>query len=626
MREVSRLDRVKHIVNSIQAKTYLVLLDMSISFLMPILALIVRLEGDFRLYEQYVNSLYEVLPMNVAVTLVVFYFFGLYSRLWAYANIQDMLAIIGAVGVATSLIAIIGMYNQVSIPRSVFLLSGIFKLGSVITSRLVIKLAHYSRGKKEISEEQRRILIIGAGDAGVMIAREITQRGAGYTLVGFVDDDKKKIGSRLFGTSVMGNTDVVEDLVSDKDITDIIIAIPSADGTTIRRISNICKGCGCRVKILPSIYELIEDHAAMPQLRDIDINDLLRRQVVELNIKEVKSCIAGKTVLITGAGGSIGSELARQISRLQPKVLYLLGRGENSIYEIYQELLGKKVDVQCIPIIADVANEAHIKTIFAKYKPQVVFHAAAHKHVPLMEAQPEEAVRVNVFGTKNVVDASVDNEAEVFVMISTDKAVNPTNVMGASKRTAELIVQHASGRGQTKFLAVRFGNVLGSRGSVVPLFRKQIAAGGPITITHPDIIRYFMTIPEAVQLVLQAGVLAKGGEVFLLDMGEPVRVLDMAKDLVELHGLVPDKDIKFVFTGLRPGEKLYEELLTAEEGAEPTANKKIFKAKLREVNAEKLTAYLSELETKQERVEIIQTIMKYVTSYKSTTLRRAGDR
>lgn len=607
-------------IHNIFTKAYLVLIDIAIIFFMPILALIVRLEGDFTAYDYYFSNLMALLPLSIAITLTVFYFFCLYKILWRYATAQDMITVVVAAVVATALIAAVGMYVKIDVPISVYLISCIFKISSLVAVRLAIKINHVIR-HKSVSTNETRFLIVGAGDAGALIAREIKHRNAGNKLVGFIDDDEDKVGSHILGVPILGKSDSIEDVAKQHMVTEIIIAIPSGDGDTIRRISGLCRHCGCRVRTLPGLYELIENKNIVPQLRDIEISDLLRREPINFDTENISSYIRGKNVLITGAGGSIGSELARQISRLQPNSIYLLGRGENSIHEIYSELTNSSFDVQYIPVIADVADTDRIFDIFKEYKPQIVFHAAAHKHVPLMERQPSEAIKVNVFGTKNLVEASKENSVETFVMISTDKAVNPTNVMGASKRIAELVVQGANRQSGTKFLAVRFGNVLGSRGSVIPLFRKQIAMGGPITITHPDIIRYFMTIPEAAQLVLQAGAMAEGGEVFLLDMGKPVRILDMARDLVELHGLVPDKDIKFVFTGLRPGEKLYEELLTAEEGAEQTSNKKIYKAKLKIVNNERLDIYLGELKLARTATEIIKTMDKWMPSYNSTSLK-----
>lgn len=614
---------IRHI-NSMLTKAYLLLIDIAIIFFMPILALVVRLEGDFSKFELYLDLLLDFLPLTIPVTLVVFYLFGLYSRLWRYATVQDLLAVVGASLVSTAIITAMGLYQHLALPRSIYVISCIFKIAAVASSRLVIKLAQSMNSTAE-ADNNTRFLIVGAGDAGAMIAREIKQRSLINSIVGFVDDDTNKVGKKILGTPIIGITEDIEGIAKSNNITEIIIAIPSADGETIRRISALCRGSGCRVRILPGIYELIEGKDTVAQLRDIDINDLLRRDSVEFSNKKPHEYVTGKTVLITGAGGSIGSELVRQIARLQPRTIFLLGRGENSIYEIHSEIIMKHPDIDSVPIIADVADTMRIQQVFGTYKPDIVFHAAAHKHVPLMEAQPSEAVKVNVFGTKNIVEAAHKNNVEIFVMISTDKAVNPTNVMGASKRTAELIVQNANSHSQTKFLAVRFGNVLGSRGSVIPLFRKQIAMGGPITITHPDVIRYFMTIPEAAQLVLQAGSMAEGGEVFLLDMGKPVRILDMARDLIELHGLVPDKDIKIVFTGLRPGEKLYEELLTSEEGAEDTSNKKIYKAKLKVVDEQQLQDYLGELKLSEDKIEIIKTMSKWLASYKSTSLERSGD-
>ena len=607
-------------IHNVFAKAYIVLLDIMVISFAPILALIVRLEGDFTAYDYYLSNIMTLLPLSIAMTLIVFHFFGLYKILWSYATVQDMLTVVIAGAFSTLIIAAIGMYVNIDVPISVYLISCIFKISLLIAIRLAIKINHIIR-HKTASTNEIRFLIVGAGDAGAMIAHEIKRRNAGNKLVGFIDDDEDKIGSHIIGVPILGKSDNIEALAKRHMVTEIIIAIPSGDGDTIRRISGLCRHCGCRVRTLPGLYELIENKNIVPQLRDIDISDLLRREPITFDTENISAYIRGKDVLITGAGGSIGSELARQISRLQPKTIYLLGRGENSIHEIYSELTNSNVDIQYIPVIADVSDSDRIFDIFRDYKPQIVFHAAAHKHVPLMERQPSEAIKVNVFGTKNLVEASKQNSVEIFVMISTDKAVNPTNVMGASKRIAELIVQGANRQSGTKFLAVRFGNVLGSRGSVIPLFRKQIAMGGPITITHPDIIRYFMTIPEAAQLVLQAGAMAEGGEVFLLDMGKPVRILDMARDLVELHGLVPDKDIKFVFTGLRPGEKLYEELLTAEEGAEQTSNKKIYKAKLKIVNNDRLDIYLLELKQAKTATEIITTMDKWMPNYKSTSLK-----
>ncbi|MEN6565078.1 MAG: nucleoside-diphosphate sugar epimerase/dehydratase, partial [Veillonellales bacterium] len=406
-------------------------------------------------------------------------------------------------------------------------------------------------------------------------------------------------------------------IVQEQSISEIIIAMPSVEGSIVRQIVQECKTTQCNVQIVPGIYELIDGKVSVHQLRNVDLEDLLRREPVQLNTEDIAGYIKGRRVLVTGAGGSIGSELCRQIARFSPEQILLLGKGENSIYEIHQELGRKYPDLNLSPIIADVRDEERINDIFASYRPEIVFHAAAHKHVPLMELQPLEAVKNNVFGTKNVAQAADRYETKIFIMISTDKAVNPTSVMGCTKRVAEMIIQSLNRESKTKYTTVRFGNVLGSRGSVIPLFKKQIAAGGPITITHPDIIRYFMTIPEASQLVLQAGALAQGGEVFVLDMGKPVKILDMACDLIELSGLVPYKDIKFEFTGLRPGEKMFEELLTAEEGTQATKYKKIFRAKLRSVDEKKLSKVLFQFQNQfNDSEEVKRLLQKLITVYK----------
>ena len=391
--------------------------------------------------------------------------------------------------------------------------------------------------------------------------------------------------------------------------------MPSVKGKEIKAIISICKETNCKLTILPGLYEIIEGKVSISQLRPVDIEDLLGRDPVKLDTTAVKEYLAGKIVLITGAGGSIGSEIVRQVAKMQPKKLLLLGKGENSIYEITQELKINCPEVKTVPIIADIRDKERIKAIMDYFKPQVVFHAAAHKHVPLMEYQPAEAVRNNILGTKVVADEAAAHNVETFVMISTDKAVNPTSVMGCTKRVAEMYVQSMNKNSGTRFVAVRFGNVLGSRGSVIPLFKKQIAKGGPVTVTHPDMKRYFMTIPEASQLVLQAGAMAKGGEVFVLDMGEPVRIYDLAKDLITLSGLIPDKDIEIKITGLRPGEKLFEELLSAEDGTEKTTHKKIFTARIKEIDKTGLDKEISKILEITDGEKVVAALQKIVPTY-----------
>ena len=555
----------------------------------------------------------------VLISLAIFYSYGMYHRIWHYARMRDLIAIVGAVTLSQAAIFILTVLLSIAIPRSVMIITWLLDLGAIGASRLMFKinldLVTESKGGRE------NLLIVGAGDAGAMLARELEQNDAAtISIVGFVDDDEKKPKGRLAGFPILGTTRDLPAVVRKHKIDTIVIAIPSADGDAVRRIDRQCRKTGANVRIMPGIYEMISGEAGMGELREIRLEDLLRRDPIQLDFDQITGYIAGKTVLITGAGGSIGSELSRQISRVGAKEIILLGRGENSIYEIHQELKRKFPEQTYHTVIANITDKDRMARIFKRFHPQVVFHAAAHKHVPLMEIQPDEAVRNNVFGTKNVAELADENQAEIFVLISTDKAVNPTSVMGATKRTAELVLQEINQHSNTKFVTVRFGNVLGSRGSVVPLFEKQIAAGGPVTVTHKEMTRFFMTIPEAVQLVLQAGSQAEGGEVFLFDMGKPVKINDMAEDLIRLHGLIPGRDIKIVYTGLRPGEKLYEELLTSEEGTTSTKHKKIFKARIQPLDEADLKQSLQTLQKTTDRKILLQTLKHMIPTYKSKQL------
>lgn len=596
---------------------FLMLFDAAVLAAVPFVALLLRLDGNTG--SPYFAVLLSVLPAAVVVKVLLFYLCGIYNRIWRYATVRDMFAVIGACTIANVLVALLGLYAQVNLPRSIYVISYILDVGMICFSRLSVRML-LMMSQSDAAEQLSSMLIVGAGDAGVMIARELIQRGEGKKLIGFVDDDHAKVGKKLLGYSVLGSTDSLDTLASENQIKEIVIAMPSVKGSTIKKIAAKCRGLGCHVKILPGLYELIDGKVSVQQLRNIELEDLLRRDSIRLDMDAISRYIENKIVMVTGAGGSIGSELCRQISQAKPAKLLLLGRGENSIYEIHQELIEKFGAERYIPIIADIRDTERIDEVFSTYRPQLVFHAAAHKHVPLMEAQPVEAVKNNIFGTQHVAMAADKYGAESFVMISTDKAVNPTSVMGASKRLAEMVVQNMNFHSKTRFAIVRFGNVLGSRGSVVPLFKKQIAKGGPITITDPEMVRYFMTIPEAAQLVLQAGTFSQGGEVFLLDMGEPVKILDMARDLVELHGLIPDKDIKFVFTGLRPGEKLYEELLTAEEGTKKTCHERIFEAPLGSIVTDEIMAKISSLEHERDVYTILHTIKDLIPTYNSRAL------
>lgn len=590
----------------------LMLIDASLIVAGAYLALFIRFEG--KIDPVYLSRLHQYIPAIVLIRLVVFYLFGLYNRLWQYASIGEMVGLTVAVTVGSVLILVVALLINLSLPKSFYIISWFLSIVFIGASRFYIRVAAQMRIVPE--NGQSRVLIVGAGSAGAMIARQIKQNHRLYRkIVGFADDARSKCGKVLLGYKVLGSCKDLKRLVAEYHVDEIIIAIPTITRLHLSQIIQDCRQTGCRVKIAPALEELINGRPVIEQLREVNLEDLLQREPVKLDLKKVAGYLKGKRVLVTGAGGSIGSELCRQIVRLQPAGLILLGKGENSIYEIEQELRGRYPDLPIEPVIADVRDRKRIRSVFARTRPEAVFHAAAHKHVPLMELQPEEAVQNNIFGTRNVAEAAHAYGTEIFVMISTDKAVNPSSVMGATKRVAEQIVQSINLVSRTKFVAVRFGNVLGSRGSVVPLFKKQIAAGGPVTVTHPEMKRYFMTIPEAVQLVLQAGSMAQGGEVFVLDMGEPVKIYDMACALIELAGLRPQRDIEIRFTGLRPGEKLFEELLTAEEGTSATAHEKIFVANLQSIDLNRLEQGLTKLQQVRFPQEIRRILAELVPTY-----------
>ncbi|HEY8420626.1 MAG TPA: nucleoside-diphosphate sugar epimerase/dehydratase, partial [Thermoclostridium sp.] len=450
-------------------------------------------------------------------------------------------------------------------------------------------------------------------DAGAMIAKEMElHTELNYRPVAFLDDSDYKKGKKVNGIPVLGGIDDVADVVERKSIDEIIIAIPSAKPAVLNRIYEQCVKTKCKVKILPSMSQLIDESIMLKRVKDVDIEDLLGREPIVVDLEGVAGYLSGKVVLVTGGGGSIGSELCRQIASFGPKKLIMLDNYENGLYDILNELTRKYPELDIIPVIANIREMDRLKEIFGEYRPNIVFHAAAHKHVPLMENNPEEAIKNNVFGTWNVAHCADMYNTDRFVLISTDKAVNPTNVMGATKRIAEMIIQALDKKSKTEFVAVRFGNVLGSNGSVIPLFKKQIEQGGPVTVTHPDVTRFFMTIPEAVQLVIQAGAMAEGGEIFVLDMGEPVKILDLAKNLIRLSGFEPYEDIDIEITGLRPGEKLYEELLLNEEGLKATKHNKIFIAKPLHIDYELLERELEILKQKVYKSSDSQELKEYV--------------
>ncbi|AEE95537.1 polysaccharide biosynthesis protein [Mahella australiensis] len=534
--------------------------------------------GWLQVSDVYINTYMRVMPVYTIIMLAVFYVFGLYDSLWRYASVDDMVSITLATGLGTA-INMAGLYLiTIRFPRSIYLLSWLFTLLLVGSSRLIFRgVAFYRPILSREPKQQNKVLIVGAGEAGAMVIKELKKhRELGMVPVAIIDDDDNKQHGRLHGVPVLGRREDIAEIARELHIDQIIIAIPSASRDELRSILDECKKTRCRLKIMPGVYEVINGDVTINQIRDVKVEDLLGRAPVELDTQSIAGYLTNAVVLITGGGGSIGSELCRQIARFNPKQLLIFDIYENGAYDVQNELKIHYPSLDLKVLIGSIRDRARLDSIFEQYKPDVVFHAAAHKHVPLMEENPTEAIKNNVFGTLNVAEMADKHGAKRFVLISTDKAVNPTNVMGATKRVAEMLIQAMAKHSNTIFAAVRFGNVLGSNGSVIPLFKRQIAEGGPVTVTHPDITRYFMTIPEAAQLVIQAGAMAHGGEIFVLDMGQPVKILDLARDLIKLSGLEPDKDIKIEFTGLRPGEKLYEELLMAEEGLQATKHKKIY--------------------------------------------------
>lgn len=531
------------------------------------------------------NTIMEYCLINIITTIIVFSCFRLYSNLWRYAGEWEIISIVFAVGIA-DVIQFVGIHLlRLPLPRSFyiiyFLLMVIVTIGSRFSYRIRHAMAERVNSHKNIAVNAENVLIYGAGKAGQMLLREIKESAyiEGKNVACILDDDSEKKGNYLMGVPILGGRDLLESAVKHYNIKEIMVAIPSMDDIERKKLVQRCTMTNCKVKMLPGIYQLINDDSKVMNLqgslRHVELEDLLGREPVKTDIDSITGYLSGKTVLVTGGGGSIGSELCRQVAQACPKKLILLDIYENNAYNLQIELRKAHPDLNLHVAIASVRDRQRMEEVFETFQPDILFHAAAHKHVPLMESNPWEAIKNNVMGTEIVADLACKNKVKKFIMISTDKAVRPTNIMGASKRICEMIVQSYSGSPNTEFAVVRFGNVLGSNGSVVPLFKKQIAEGGPVTVTHPDITRYFMTIPEAAALVLQAGAYAKGGEIFILDMGEPVKILDMAKHLIRLSGRVPDVDIQIRFTGLRPGEKLYEELLMDEEKTE-TQNNRIY--------------------------------------------------
>ena len=587
-------------------------------------ALLLRHDFDFSsIPAEYINTYINTICICTIVFIIVFFLLKLYNNILSFAGQDDLFRLV----LAYCILAVLGIVAIIifdfNMPKSYYILGWVFSFISTVVihfgRRAVNTIAHWCFANHRNTTGEA-IMIIGAGHAGRMLLREYKESNKVNGKVAcFIDDNPAKKGCRLDGVPIVGGRDKIIESTSKYNIDKIIYAIPSADGKTRKDILDICCKTCCKVEIVPGIYQLVSGQVDINKVRKIELNDLLGRDSVEVNLGEIYKYISGKVVMVTGGGGSIGSELCRQIALSSPKLLIIFDIYENNAYDIQQELLRKYPRLNLVVLIGSVRNTARLDYVLGTYKPEIVFHAAAHKHVPLMEESPNEAVKNNVFGTYKMAKAAVEYNVKKFVLISTDKAVNPTNIMGASKRLCEMVVQMMNREHKdTEFVAVRFGNVLGSNGSVIPLFEKQIAQGGPVTVTHPEITRFFMTIPEAVSLVLQAGYYAKGGEIYVLDMGQPVKIDSMARNLIRLSGYEPDTEIKIEYTGLRPGEKLYEELLMAEEGLQDTENKLIHIAKPIEMDDELFKKQLIKLEEayKVEATNMREIVAEMVPTYK----------
>ena len=558
----------------------LAFVDMCIIAISFFFALMIRFEFSYsHIPLSFLEGYLHIVPLFMVISLVVFYIFRLYHSIWRFASINEFMHIIGAFLVLTVLCVIIHEVYEIKMPYAFWIIGLMLSFALCTACRFAYRFIR--TGQKMLEQRgfangDERVMIIGAGNAGRMLIRELIMSSHLHTKACcIIDDNPAKLGRFIDGVPIVGNRNDIPEMVEKYDITKIVYAVPSTSGKDRKDILNICKDTGCDVSVVPGIYQMVDGRVSVSNLRPVSIEDLLGRDPVVVDNDGIHSFLQGKVVMVTGGGGSIGSELCRQIAAHNPKLLIIFDIYENNAYDIQQELKKAMPNVHIETLIGSVRNEEKMDDLFRKYHPDIVYHAAAHKHVPLMEDSPNEAVKNNVIGTWNVAKMADRYRAEKFVLISTDKAVNPTNVMGATKRICEMIVQMYAEASETEFVAVRFGNVLGSNGSVIPLFKKQIEAGGPVTVTHPDIIRYFMTIPEAVSLVLQAGAYAKGGEIFVLDMGDPVKIDDLAKNLIRLSGYTLGVDMNIEYTGLRPGEKLYEELLMDEEGLQDTENKLI---------------------------------------------------
>jgi len=587
------MDIVKIKNNTIQ-----ILFDIIIFFSSFTISFFLRGQLQQGLLPEYTDYFIEYILIIIAVKLLSFILFGIYRKIWKYASLRDFLTIVLSLASSSAVMVVIFYTIEAPyFPRSILVIDFLLSVILIVGSRFSVRMFNEIEFGK-INIRKKRTLIVGAGDAGELIVREITrQRDSEYIPVGFLDDDKTKIGRQIHGIKVFGRTDEIKKYINKLAVDEIIIAIPSASGSVRKNITFKAKEAGVICKTLPTLYEIIDGKAHLYQLRDIRIEDILGRKPVEINYSQLLGQLKGKPILITGAGGSIGSELCRQVIKFKPSSLILVDHSENNIFLIEQELSTKLDYYHSVPIVTDIRDITSIKGVFKKYKPEIVFHAAAYKHVPLMQLNPEAALQNNFLGTKALVKLSVSNGVKKFVMLSTDKAVKPSNIMGISKLLSEKYLQLLSKVKSTSFIIVRFGNVLGSEGSVVPIFRKQIENGGPVIVTHPKMTRFFMTITEASQLVIQACVMGNGGEIYVLDMGEPISILELAKNMIKLYGLEPGKDIKISFSGVRRGEKFTEELADSNENLKATKFSSIFMAEnKKEQDKEKMLNLLFNIE------------------------------
>lgn len=594
----------------------LIMLDILVINASVLLALLMRFEVTVSsIPQEYIEKYEQFMIPFTLITLVIFWFCRIYHSLWEYASITELYKIVEACTIAEVIHAVVTSFLGLMLPRSTYFNTWIYMVVAVSSSRFMYRFIRTGLNRYRTKEEDVRIMIIGAGNATNVLIREISISHylANSRVVCVIDDNPSKVGKYIHGIKIVGTRDDIKEMADKYDVDEIIFAIPSASVENRKAILSICKETDCELKILPGVYQMVDGEINIKDIRRVDVLDLLGRNPVDVDIESIMGYVKDKVVLVTGGGGSIGSELCRQLVSHKPRKLLIFDIYENNAYEIQQELIRDHKDANVETLIGSVRNVGRLEDVFKKYHPDIIYHAAAHKHVPLMEDSPNEAVKNNVIGTYNVAMMADKYGAEKFVMISTDKAVNPTNVMGATKRICEMIVQSFNEKSKTDYVAVRFGNVLGSNGSVIPLFKKQIEAGGPVTVTDPNIIRYFMTIPEAVSLVLQAGAYAKGGEIFVLDMGEPVKIDDLAKNLIRLSGYTLGVDMNIVYTGLRPGEKLYEELLMDEEGLQETANKLIHIGKPIDFDKENFARNLERLkESAYDESEDIKKLIKEV--------------